>query len=71
MLRRLLVAVVPVLVCAGVSAQSPGVVRTGNISPIIDNLDTSLAFYETLLHLEVPPNRGAGPRPFMVNPGLH
>ena len=49
----------------------PGVVRTGNISPIIENLDTSLAFYEKLLHLQVPPAPGGGARPFMVNPGLH
>jgi len=59
---------------AVVSAQAPaapGVVRTGNISPIIQSLDASLAFYEGLLHLQVPPPPGGGPRPFMVNPGLH
>src|SRR5262245_1457261 len=71
MVRRLMLAVLPVLLCAAVSAQSPGVVRTGNISPIIQDLDKSLAFYETLLHLQVPPNRSGGPRPFMINPGLH
>ena len=75
MVRRFAVAALPVVIVALISAQDPqlrpGVVRTGNISPIIDNLDTSLAFYETLLHLQVPPNRGGGPRPFMVNPGLH
>ena len=71
MARRLMLALVPILLCGIVSAQSPGVVRTGNISPIIESLDKSLAFYETLLHLQVPPNRGGGPRPFMVNPGLH
>ena len=53
------------------AATSAGVVRTGNISPIVENLDRSLAFYETLLQLQVPPNRGGGPRSFMVNPGLH
>jgi catechol 2,3-dioxygenase-like lactoylglutathione lyase family enzyme len=75
MIRRLWLAALPVLVCAAVSAQTPattpGVVRTGNVSPIIDSLDRSLAFYETLLHLQVPPNRGGGPRPFFQNPGLH
>lgn len=70
-MRRVMLAVLPVLLCAAVSAQGPGVVRTGNISPIIASLDRSLAFYETLLHLQVPPARGGGPRPFMVNPGLH
>ena len=71
--RVTFVALSLVAVAAGVSAQDrkPGVVRTGNISPIVENLDRSLAFYETLLHLQVPPNRGGGPRPFMVNPGLH
>jgi len=71
MVRRLIVAALPVFVVAVVSGQAPGVVRTGNISPIIDSLDTSLAFYETLLRLQVPPNRGGGPRPFFQNPGLH
>ncbi|HEV8395815.1 MAG TPA: alpha/beta hydrolase domain-containing protein [Vicinamibacterales bacterium] len=71
MLRRLIVAVLPMLACAAVSAQSPGVVRTGNVSPIIESLDTSLGFYENLLHLQVPPNRGGGPRPFFQNPDLH
>src|SRR5690349_9096443 len=74
MMTRLLVVLTVVVSAVAVSAQAPttpGVVRAGNISPIIDNLDASLAFYETLLHLQVPPNRGGGPRPFMVNPGLH
>ena len=72
-MRRALAAVAAILSVAAVSAQEqkPGVVRTGNISPIIASLDRSLAFYETLLRLQVPPNRGGGPRPFMVNPGLH
>ena len=74
MIRRLSLAALPVLVCAAVSAQTPstpGVVRTGNVSPIIESLDRSLAFYENLLHLQVPPNRGGGPRLFFQNPGLH
>ena len=81
MVGRFAVAALPLVIVALVSAQDggsaqpaklrPGVVRTGNVSPIIDNLDRSLAFYETLLHLQVAPNRGGGPRPFMVNPGLH
>jgi hypothetical protein len=50
------------------AARHAGVVRTGNISPIIESLDRSLAFYEDLLHLQVPPNRGGGPRPFFQNP---
>ena len=66
-----LAALVSQLQAQAPAATTPGVVRTGNISPIIENLDKSLAFYETLLHLQVPPNRGGGPRPFMVNPGLH
>ena len=75
MIRRLTLVALPLAAfVAAASAQAPstpGVVRTGNISPIIESLDTSLAFYETLLHLQVPPDRGGGPRPFMVNPGLH
>jgi catechol 2,3-dioxygenase-like lactoylglutathione lyase family enzyme len=67
-------AVLVVTFTATVAAQDPvtsGVVRTGNVSPIIESLDKSLAFYEDLLHLQVPPNRGGGPRPFFQNPGLH
>jgi catechol 2,3-dioxygenase-like lactoylglutathione lyase family enzyme len=75
MIRRLTFVAFPLAALVAVaSAQAPaapGVVRTGNISPIIESLDTSLAFYEGLLHLQVPPPSGGGPRPFMVNPGLH
>src|SRR6185369_17023408 len=60
-----------VAVASAQAPAAPGVVRTGNISPIIESLDRSLAFYEGLLHLPVPPAPGGGPRPFMVNPGLH
>jgi len=48
----------------------PGVVRNGNFSPIIGDLDRSLAFYEGLLKMQVPPARD-GQRPFFNNPGLH
>ena len=44
--------------------------RNGNFSPIIGDLDRSLAFYEGLLGLQVPPARD-GQRPFFTNPGLH
>ena len=75
MLRRsMLAAVAVVAFVVAVSGQTPttsGVTRTGNISPIIADLDTSLAFYEGVLHLQVPPVRGGGPRQFFVNPGLH
>jgi catechol 2,3-dioxygenase-like lactoylglutathione lyase family enzyme len=77
-MKRLLVfSAFPLAVFAAVvsgqapAPQTPGVVRTGNVSPIIESLDRSLAFYETLLHLQVPPNRGGGPRLFFQNPGLH
>ena len=76
MIRHVILVTVLVVTCAVAvaqvpSSQAPGVVRTGNISPIIESLDRSLAFYETLLRLQVPPNRGGGPRPFFQNPGLH
>jgi len=51
-------------------AAPPGVVRNGNFSPIIGDLDRSLAFYEGLLKMQVPPARD-GQRPFFNNPGLH
>ena len=46
MVRRFAVAASPLVIVALISAQDggPGVVRTGNLSPIIDNLDRSLAF---------------------------
>jgi catechol 2,3-dioxygenase-like lactoylglutathione lyase family enzyme len=75
MLRRLTLAACPVLACmVALSAQAPGtpgVTRTGNVSPIVADLDKSLAFYEGILRLQVPPVRGGGPRQFFVNPGLH
>jgi catechol 2,3-dioxygenase-like lactoylglutathione lyase family enzyme len=49
----------------------PGVQRTGNFSPIVQDLDRSLAFYQGLLGLEVPQAPGSSPKPFSVNPGLH
>jgi catechol 2,3-dioxygenase-like lactoylglutathione lyase family enzyme len=52
------------------AAQPPGVLRNGNFSPIIADLDKSLAFYEGLLKMQVPPARD-GKRPFFNNPGLH
>ena len=55
---------------AGARARRQASVRNGNFSPIIGDLDRSLAFYEGLLTMQVPPARD-GQRPFFNNPGLH
>ena len=77
MTRRLSLLVLALVVLVSrPSAQAPaappppGVVRNGNFSPIIGDLDRSLAFYEGLLKMQVPPARD-GQRPFFNNPGLH
>jgi catechol 2,3-dioxygenase-like lactoylglutathione lyase family enzyme len=75
MIRRLMLAAgavaVSVIAARAQNPAAPGVTRTGNVSPIVADLDRSLAFYEGILQLQVPPARGGGPRQFLVNPGLH
>ncbi len=63
---------------AALSGQAPAVaasagtavIAAGSFSPIVANLQKTLAFY-ALLGFEVPEGAAANPQPFSVNPRLH
>lgn len=48
----------------------PGAIGSGSFSPIVANLQKTLAFY-ALLGIEVPKGSDLAPQPFSVNPRLH
>jgi catechol 2,3-dioxygenase-like lactoylglutathione lyase family enzyme len=49
---------------------APAVVGSGSFSPIVANLQKTLAFY-ALLGFDVPEGTARSPQPFSVNPRLH
>jgi catechol 2,3-dioxygenase-like lactoylglutathione lyase family enzyme len=53
-----------------IESTAPGVVGSGSFSPIVANLQKTLAFY-ALLGFEVPEGTATKPQPFSVNPRLH
>ena len=78
---RVASAVVGLVVACGYAALSgqapataentaPAVVGSGSFSPIVANLQKTLAFY-ALLGFEVPEGAVSKPQPFSVNPRLH
>ena len=48
----------------------PAAIGSGSFSPIVGNLQRTLAFY-ALLGIEVPEGTAVKPQPFSVNPRLH
>lgn len=55
---------------AAAETAAPAVVGSGSFSPIVANLQKTLAFY-ALLGFEVPEGTASKPQPFSVNPRLH
>jgi catechol 2,3-dioxygenase-like lactoylglutathione lyase family enzyme len=55
---------------AAATASGGEVLGLGSYSPIVDNLDRSLAFYHDQLGLDIPPQTKPGPRPYTLNRGL-
>lgn len=57
---------------AGAGADSKGlVIDTGAVTPFVENMDRSLAFYHDVFEMDVPPLPGTGARPYNPpNPGL-
>jgi len=54
----------------GPAGSGPAAIGSGSFSPIVGNLQRTLAFY-ALLGIEVPEGTAATPQPFSVNPRLH
>ena len=71
-MRRFLTAVFTLAFASILFAQTPPDVITGagNFSPIVADLDRSLAFYHDAFGLDVPGPAVAGPRPFQVDASL-
>ncbi|HET9267009.1 MAG TPA: hypothetical protein VFO31_02545, partial [Vicinamibacterales bacterium] len=47
------------------------VIDTGAVTPFVENMDRSLAFYHDVFDMDVPPLPAAGARPYNPpNPGL-
>ena len=55
---------------AAAASAPPGAIGSGSFSPIVANLQKTLAFY-ALLGIEVPKGSDVAPQPFSVNPRLH
>src|SRR5437773_1861151 len=56
---------------AGAGAGKGAIVGTGMFTPIVENMDRSLAFYHDVFGMEVPPLPASGARPYNnPNPGL-
>ena len=54
----------------GPAGSGPAAIGSGSFSPIVGNLQRTLAFY-ALLGIEVPEGTAVKAQPFSVNPRLH